>query len=71
MGEDTQRENDLNGPSRARRIRDWLMRPQTIRVVGPAALLLAVVLVVIGLLVIPSGGDDEAGPMGGDPGLWL
>jgi LPXTG-site transpeptidase (sortase) family protein len=50
-------------------MRDWVMRPRTVRVLGPAALLLALVLVAIGLLVIPSGGGDDAGPSAAPPGL--
>jgi LPXTG-site transpeptidase (sortase) family protein len=46
------------------------MRPRTIRVVAPTVFLLGAALVVIGVLVIPSGGGDDAGPAGGDPGLW-
>jgi LPXTG-site transpeptidase (sortase) family protein len=69
MGEDSERENDPIGPSRASRVREWLMRPRTVRVVGPAAMLLGVALVVIGLLVVSSGGGDEAGPAAGPPGV--
>lgn len=69
MAEDTEAKNDLIGSSRARRIRDWLMRPRTIRVVAPAVFLLGVGLVAIGLLLIPSGGGDDAGPAAAPPGL--
>ncbi len=67
MAEDSEREHDLIGPSRARRIRDWLMRPRTVRIVAPVAFLLGVALVVIGLLVIPSG--DDAKPAAAPPGF--
>lgn len=67
MAEDSESKNDLTTPSRARRIRDWLVRPRTVRVVGPATFLLGVALVAIGLVVVPFGGDD-GGPTGG-PGL--
>jgi len=69
MADHSERKNDLTGPSRARRIRDWLMRPRIVRVVAPAAFLLGVALVAIGLLVIPSGGGDDAGPSVGPPGV--
>ena len=69
MPEDTESKNDLTTLSRARRIRDWLMRPRTVRVVAPAAFLLGVALVAvaIGLLVIPSG--DDARPTAAPPGV--
>ncbi len=67
MAEDPETKNDLIGPSRARRIRDWLMRPRTVRVVAPAVFLLGVALVAIGLLVIPSG--DDAMPTAAPPGV--
>ena len=67
MAEDSERKHDLISLSRARRIRDWLMRPRTVRVVAPAVFLLGVALVAIGLLVIPSG--DDAGPSAGPPGV--
>lgn len=47
--------------SRVRRVRDWLMRSRTIRIVGPAIFLLGVVLAAIGLLVFPSGDDGGSG----------
>ncbi len=69
MAEDSESRNDLTIPSRVRRIRDWLTRPRTVRLLAPAAFSLGAVLVAIGLLVIPSGGGDDAGPATGPPGL--
>jgi LPXTG-site transpeptidase (sortase) family protein len=68
MGEDSESNDDLLGPSRVRRIGDWLMRPRTVRILGPAVFLLGVALVAVGLLVIPSG-DNAAGPSAGPPGV--
>jgi len=60
MAEDSERKDDLIAPSRARRIRDWLMRPRTVGIVGPAAFLLGLALVAIGLLLVPSGDNDRS-----------
>ena len=60
MAEDSERKDDLTAPSRARRIRDWLMRPRTVGIVGPAAFLLGLALVAIGLLLVPSGDNDRS-----------
>jgi LPXTG-site transpeptidase (sortase) family protein len=67
MAEDTETKSDMIGPSRARRFRDWLMRPRTVRVVAPAVFLLGVAFVAIGLLFIPSG--DDATPAAAPPGV--
>lgn len=64
MAEDSERKSDLISLSTARRIRDWLMQPRTVRIVGPAAFLLGVVLVASGLLVLRSGDDGTTGESG-------
>ncbi len=61
-------EDGRNLRERIRRARDWLMEPRTIRIVGPASLLLGVALVVVGLVVIPSVGDDPDASLSGESG---
>jgi len=69
MAEDSESKGDTGLSSRARRFRAWLMRPRTVRIVGPAALALGLAMVAIGLLVITPGGDgDRAGSATGGPG---
>lgn len=60
MPEEIESKNDPTTLSRARRVRDWLMRPRTVRILGPAAFLLGVALVAVGLLFLPSGGSDDS-----------
>jgi LPXTG-site transpeptidase (sortase) family protein len=64
MGEDA--EGSMTLSRILRRIRSWLMRPRTVRIVAPAAFLAGVALVVGGLLVLTSGGGGSGG---GAPGV--
>lgn len=68
MSEDTEVKDDgkllFRARRAARRARDWLMRPRTVRVVGPAALAFGVALVVVGLLMASSG-DGGRAPVSG------
>lgn len=59
MDEDIEGEGRLSAATRARRIRAWLARPRTLRIVAPAALVLAVALLVAGVLVLTSGGTGS------------
>ena len=60
MAGDRESRNDGATPSRARRIRDWLVRPSTVRILGPATFLLGLTLVAIGLLLVPSSDSDRS-----------